>query len=323
MYRRLTRAAKCFNTAQYIRFLFLLLPCLLYVYYSLSLSTIELDTARATRIMYVVRTNSNFYHKRLIYLLQTWMSLIHGHAFFVTDTLIPNISRNHQILTHKLCGVDKRSMTLLCCKTAHDFRLFYRYFLHYDWFCHFDDDQYVHTTNLNKYLSTLDYNQAYYIGRNSWSNSLQRSKNPHPRPFWFATLGAGVCLSKHTVDLLRPYTTDPIIFANGCRQENYHDDIYLGFLLGNYFNVSLTKNDRFHSHLEKTFYNNTKQFLQTLTKQITFGFRLPDRYPSFLPQLYASDPYRMRSLHCLLNPNIEQCQTKLLEYLLNATVYRQ
>ena len=48
----------------------------------------------------------------------------------------------------------------------------------------------------------------YYIGRNSWSKIFQRTKEPFPQPFWFATFGAGVCLSRYVVDLLQPYTQD-------------------------------------------------------------------------------------------------------------------
>jgi len=225
------------------------------------------------------------------------------------------------ILTKKTCGSDAHSMSVLCCKTAHDFIIFRRYMSKYDWFCHFDDDQYVNVNNLQEYLSTLESNKSYYIGRASWPDTLKRSKEPFPNPFWFATLGAGVCLSKRALILLEPYTQNPSQFADGCINENYHDDIYLGFLLYGYLNISLTKTDRFHSHLEKSLYNNKQTFLRTFTNEITFGFRSPDRYPYFLPQFYTShvDPYRMRTLHCLLYTQLNECQTKIHQYLFNST----
>ena len=274
-----------------------------------------------TRIMYVIRTNANFYQKRLIYHLQTWIALISPDVFFVSDLILPNISIDHIILTKQNCGSDAHSMSLLCCKTAHDFLLFQRYLNNYDWFCHFDDDQYVNINKLKEYLSTFDSSQPYYIGRNSWLKSLQRTKEPFPYPFWFATLGAGVCLSKRTIDLLKPYTQTTSQFVDGCIRENYHDDIYLGFLLHGYLNISLTKTHRFHSHLEETFYNNKEKFLQTFTNEITFGFRFPDRYPIYLPQLYPKhlDPYRIRTLHCLLYPEMKECQRKIREHLFNTT----
>jgi len=226
------------------------------------------------------------------------------------------------ILTKKTCGSDAHSMSLLCCKTSHDFILFYRYISKYDWFCHFDDDQYVNINNLKEYLSTFDSNQPYYIGRTSWPDSLKRTKEPFPRPFWFATLGAGVCLSKPTIKLLKPYTEHSSEFVDGCIRENYHDDIYLGFLISNCLNVSLTKNFRFHSHLERDFYSDKQKFLSSFSKQITFGFRHPQRYPDFLPKLYEPhlDIYRIRTLHCFLYPNIPECQTRIHRHILNVTI---
>ncbi|CAF3689886.1 unnamed protein product [Rotaria sp. Silwood1] len=148
-----------------------------------------------------------------------------------------------------------------------------------------------------------------------------RLKQPYPYPFWFATLGAGVCLSKYLVYLLQSYTYNISQFINGCIKENYHDDIYLGFLISSYLNVTLTKNFRFHSHLEKNFYNDKKKFFNIFTEQITFGFYYPYYYPKFLPNLYDShtDLCRIRTLHCLLYPHILECQIKIRQYLLNMT----
>ena len=271
--------------------------------------------------MYVIRTSSHFYQKRLIYLLQTWISLVIDDVFFVTDKFLPNISQDRMISTKETCGSEAHSMNILCCKTAHDFILFHRYKFKYNWLCHFDDDQYVNVEKLKEYLSTLDSNQPYYIGRASWPDTLKRSKEPFPYPFWFATLGAGVCLSKRTLTLLKPYTQNASQFVDGCIRENYHDDIYLGFLLSGYLNISLTKTNRFHSHLEKSFYNNKQTFLRTFTNEITFGFGSPNRYPHFLPQFYTShlDPYRIRTLHCLLYTQLNECQIKIHQHLFNST----
>jgi fringe protein len=267
--------------------------------------------------MYVIQTNSKFYQNRLIYLLQTWILFVHKHVYFVTDQYLPNISHDHLILTKNTCEQERNTINILCCKTAHDFILFHRHRTKYDWFCHFEDDQYVNIKNLEKYLSTLDFNYPYYIGRNSWSNKFKQTKEP----FWFASLGAGVCLSKYLIDLLQPYTRNITQFINGCLRENYHDDIYLGFLISAHLNVTLTKNFRFHSYLEKDFYHDKQTFFEIFTKQITFAFRFPHYYPAFLPNLYTSqyDPYRIRTLHCLLYPYIFECQTKIRQHLFNIT----
>lgn len=278
-----------------------------------------LNSSSSVRIMYVIRTSSKFYQNRLIYLLQTWISFVQRHAYFVTDDLLPNISPNHLILTKDTCGKEKHAIKALCCKTAHDFVLFHHHQSKYNWFCHFDDDQYVHTKNLETYLETLDSHTPYYIGRTSWLKPIQRTKKPYPYPFWFATLGAGVCFSKQLLHRLQPYTRNISQFVQGCLQENYHDDIYLGFLISAYLKVNLTKNVRFHSHLEKDFYEDKKTFFEIFPAQITFGFRLPGRYPAYLPNLYPNDPYRLRTLHCLLYPYLSDCQRKIREHLFNIT----
>lgn len=281
----------------------------------------ETQSHSSTPIMYVVRTSSKFYETRLKYLLSTWITLVKNHTYFITEKNLPNISHDHVIITGDLCGEERHTMGTLCCKTAHDFKAFRQYKTNYDWFCHFDDDQYVHTSNLEKYLSTLDPNLPHYIGRNSWTKPLQRRKKPFPYPFWFGTLGAGVCLSKYLIDLLEPYTNNVSQFVNGCLKENYHDDIYLGFLISACLNVSLTKNYRFHSHLEKDFYKNKRTFLETFTKQITFGFRAGNYYPNFLPSLYTSnlDRFRLLTLHCLLNSHLPECRAKILHQISNVT----
>ena len=306
----------------YIYILCLLLSSIIYCYRFIPKSNeIEraLISSPSVRIMYVIRTSSKFYQNRLIYLLQTWITFVQKHAYFVTDELVTNISENHLLLTKNTCGHEEHTMKMLCCKTAHDFVLFHRYQNKYNWFCHFDDDQYVHTKNLETYLATLDPYIPYYIGRNSWSKPVQRTKSPSPYPFWFATLGAGVCFSRELVNRLQPYTQNISQFSTGCVQENYHDDIYLGFLISAYLNVTLTKNYRFHSHLEKDFYEEKQTFFDTFTKQITFGFRIPRRYPAFLPNLYSNDPYRLRTLHCLLYPYLFECQKRIRQHLFNIT----
>jgi hypothetical protein len=306
---------------------FLIIPLILfftlvyYYHYSCLPAQSQGSLQPPVRIMYVVRTVSKYYSTRLIYLLQTWIPLVHQDVFFVSDTLLPNITRTHIIPTEKTCGPSSHLLRSLCCQTFHDFVLYRRYASHYDWFCHFDDDQYVHVNNLREYLSTLNPHLPYYIGRNSWNTTFRRIKKPHPRNFWFATFGAGVCLSKRTLDLLESHTQTASQFIDGCSREFYPDDIYLGFLISNHLNVSLTKNVNFHSHLERSLFNDKQAFINTFHQQITFGFGLPRIVPHFLPYLFprSTDPFHMRTLHCLLYPQLKYCQIRLQKHLFNTT----
>ncbi|CAF1335563.1 unnamed protein product [Adineta steineri] len=269
--------------------------------------------------MYVVRTVSKYHSSRLVYLLQTWIPLVHEDVYFVSDIYPPNITRTHVISTETTCSPSSHSVRSLCCQTTHDFILYRRYESQYDWFCHFDDDQYVHTDNLREYLSKLNFNYPYYIGRNSWNISFKRRKKSHSGRFWFATLGAGVCLSKRTLHMLKPYTRTVSQFIDGCQREYYPDDIYLAFLLNNYLNISLTKNFRFHSHLERPLFNDKQEFINTFHHQITFGFRLPQKVSQYLPNLFSKDidPLRMRTLHCLLYAQLKDCQKRIQNYVFN------
>lgn len=303
-----------------IRFsVILIFIVLIYYYHNGRLVVNKKQSSQSTvRIMYVVRTISKYYSTRLKYLLQTWIPLVHEHVYFVSDTLLPDINKTHIITTELTCGPTSHSVRSLCCQTSHDFILYRRHASDYDWLCHFDDDQYVHVDNLRTYLATLDPSRPYYIGRNSWNTTFKRKKNPHPHDFWFATLGAGVCLSKHTLHLLESYTQTTLQFMNGCVREFYPDDIYLGFLINNHLNISLTKNFRFHSHLERSLFTNKDSFINTFHEQITFGFGLPRAVIQLFPPLFLSniDPLRMRTLHCLLYSQIEDCQIRIHQYLL-------
>ena len=275
--------------------------------------------------MYIVRTIKKNYSIRLIYLLQTWIQLVYNNVFIISDTFMSNISLPHMISTESVCGPTSHSVRSLCCQTIHNFLIYYRYKSNYDWLCHFDDDQYVHINNLQEYLSKFDYNYPYYIGRNSWNKTFTRKKNLYPREFWFATLGGGVCFSKQILYLLEPYTQKPIKFINGCIREFYPDDIYIGFIINKYLNLSLTKNHHFHSHLERSFYDDRHIFLNTFHQQITFGFQWPRTIPKFLPILFPlnTDRFRMRTLHCFLYTQFDDCQSRIRNYLLNITKWNK
>ncbi|CAF0929010.1 unnamed protein product [Adineta steineri] len=126
--------------------------------------------------MYLVRTVSKYHSSRLVHLLETWISLVHEHVYYISDTYPTNITRTHVIATGTTCGPRSHKVRALCCQTIHDFIFYRRHESQYDWFCHFDDDQYVHTDNLHEYLSKLDSNYPYYIGRNSWNTKFGRKK---------------------------------------------------------------------------------------------------------------------------------------------------
>ena len=92
------------------------------------------------------------------------------------------------------------------------YKSFFLFLLSHSWFCHFDDDNYVNVAALSRLLSSKDPSREWYLGKTSVSEPLQvmdhrktsnKNKKKNPRrvvSFWFATGGAGVCLSRATVE---------------------------------------------------------------------------------------------------------------------------
>jgi hypothetical protein len=77
--------------------------------------------------------------------------------------------------------------------------MFYRLFLYFRWFCHFDDDQYVNVPGLLRKLADFPADQSWYLGKNSIDRPLEildRDKQeqvPIPPPLpWY--------LGKNSID---------------------------------------------------------------------------------------------------------------------------
>ncbi|CAF1623200.1 unnamed protein product [Rotaria sp. Silwood1] len=237
----------------------------------------------ADRIVLFVRTSQNC-QSRLNYLLQSWIStdvLEQSNLYLITDRITNKTnltllnSFHHVIQTH--CP-ETHSRMDLCCKTAHEFKLFYRLSKiksNLEWLCRFDDDHYVNLNNLYKYLSQINASKPYYIGRTSINDRLKISSSN--RTFTFATYGAGVCFSHALLQQLHPHVHIKIL-PRSCMKRGLSDDAYIGYLIEFILNVSLTvNNDLFHSHLEKLDKSFRNFSLDDLFHAITFGFAW-DRY---------------------------------------------
>lgn len=244
------------------------------------------------RVVLFVRTSHNC-QSRLKYLLQSWIpTTMHEQSnFYIITDRAPNITNltvlnsfHNVIQTH--CP-ETHGLTDLCCKTAHEFNLFYRLSRiksNLEWLCRFDDDHYVNLDNLYKYLSQMNASQPYYIGRTSINGRL--GVKDSNRSFSFATYGAGVCFSTALLIKLRPHVNTKTLSSN-CTKRKISDDAYIGYLIEYILNVSLTKrNDLFHSHLEKLDDSFRYFSLNDISNSITFGFAW-DRYKlEWLPVIH-------------------------------------
>ncbi|CAM4859918.1 unnamed protein product [Rotaria socialis] len=237
----------------------------------------------ADRIVLLVRTSHNC-ESRLNYLLQSWIStdvLEQSNLYLITDRLSNSANltlfSSFQNVIQTGCP-ETHDRNDLCCKTAHEFNLFYNLILtkpNLEWLCRFDDDHYVNIKNLYKYLSQINASKSYYMGRTSISGRLRASNSI--RSYSFATYGAGVCFSHALLKQLRPHVHIKNLPVD-CLKHRLSDDAYIGYLIECILNVSLTaRNDLFHSHLEKLETSFRYFNLNHLSDSITFGFAW-DRY---------------------------------------------
>ena len=71
------------------------------------------------------------------------------------------------------------------------------------WWCHFDDDVYVHMENLLNLLKTHDWQKDLYIGRTVRPEEVFVSYHEKRYGVKYIT-GAAACVSKATADKIRP-----------------------------------------------------------------------------------------------------------------------
>ena len=161
---------------------------------------------------------------------------------------------------------------------------------------------------LVKKLAHFDHNSEWYLGKPSIPNPLEvmvkseKTKNKKKKvSFWFATGGAGFCLSRPLVEKMAPQVANGEFVAAG---ENIRlpDDVTVGYIIEHKLGVPLTVVRSFHSHLEPL-----RLLPETsMADQISFGYAAPSAAQQSnhiaLSQGLSEldDPTRFISLHCYL-----------------------
>ncbi|XP_076253648.1 fringe glycosyltransferase isoform X1 [Rhynchophorus ferrugineus] len=173
--------------------------------YSVSMST-EIPSATATvkpptitldDVFISVKTTRNYHNSRLPIILKTWFQLAKKQTWFFTDSNDADFqarTNGHMINTNCSSSHNRKA---LCCKMSVEFDTF----LNTDkkWFCHFDDDNYVNVPRLVKYLADYNPIEDWYLGKPSIQAPLEivnKDRKAQKVRFWFATGGAGFCLSR-------------------------------------------------------------------------------------------------------------------------------
>ncbi|KAL7979296.1 hypothetical protein Chor_015320 [Crotalus horridus] len=122
------------------------------------------------------------------------------------------------------------------------------------WFCHVDDDNYVNVRMLVKLLSSYAHTQDIYIGKPSLDRPIQATERisenkMHPVHFWFATGGAGFCISRGLALKMTPWASGGH-FMSTAEKIRLPDDCTIGYIIESVLGVKLIRSNLFHSHLE-------------------------------------------------------------------------
>ncbi|KFO74735.1 Beta-1,3-N-acetylglucosaminyltransferase radical fringe, partial [Cuculus canorus] len=253
-------------------------------------------------IFIAVKTTRKHHRSRLDLLLQTWISRARGQTFIFTDWEDRELRLkvgDHMINTN--CSA-VHTRQALCCKMSVEYDKFLE--SGQKWFCHVDDDNYVNPRTLLRLLSAFSHSQDVYVGRPSLDHPIEAADHVQSDgskttvKFWFATGGAGFCISRGLALKMSPWAS--VLCFVSCALSRS-----LGLL-----EVKLLHSPLFHSHLENL------QRLQgdSVLQQVTLSYGDPENKHNVVNVGgvfgLQQDPTRFKSVHCLLYPDTVWCPAK-------------
>ncbi|XP_063090189.1 beta-1,3-N-acetylglucosaminyltransferase lunatic fringe isoform X1 [Cavia porcellus] len=179
------------------------------------------------------------------------------------------------------------------------------------WFCHVDDDNYVNLRALLRLLASYPHTQDIYIGKPSLDRPIQATERVsenrvRPVHFWFATGGAGFCISRGLALKMSPWASGGH-FMSTAERIRLPDDCTVGYIVEALLGVPLIRSGLFHSHLE-----NLQQVpASELHEQVTLSYGMFENKRNAVhvkgPFSVEADPSRFRSIHCHLYPDTPWC----------------
>uniref|UniRef100_A0A8C1HSA4 O-fucosylpeptide 3-beta-N-acetylglucosaminyltransferase n=1 Tax=Cyprinus carpio carpio TaxID=630221 RepID=A0A8C1HSA4_CYPCA len=263
----------------------------------------------ADDIFIAVKTTKKFHRSRLDLLLDTWISRNMQQTYIFTDGEDEELKKkigSHAINTN--CSA-AHSRQALSCKMAVEYDKFIE--AGKKWFCHVDDDNYVNMKTLVKLLSNYPHTQDMYIGKPSLDRPIEATERlgdnkMRPVNFWFATGGAGFCISRGLALKMSPWASGGH-FMNTAEKIRLPDDCTIGYIIESVLGVPLTRSSLFHSHLE----NLQLVSKSEVHKQITLSYGMFENKRNIINMKGAlsveEDPSRFKSVHCLLYPDTPWC----------------
>ncbi|XP_023794772.1 beta-1,3-N-acetylglucosaminyltransferase radical fringe [Cyanistes caeruleus] len=264
-------------------------------------------------IFIAVKTTRKYHKSRLDLLLQTWISQARGQTFIFTDWEDRELrlkAGDHMINTN--CSA-VHTRQALCCKMSVEYDKFLE--SGQKWFCHVDDDNYVNPRTLLHLLSAFSHSQDVYVGRPSLDHPIEAADHVQSDgskttvKFWFATGGAGFCISRGLALKMSPWASLGN-FISTAERVRLPDDCTIGYIIEGLLEVKLLHSPLFHSHLE----NLQRLQGESVLQQVTLSYGDPENKHNVVSVGgvfgLQQDPTRFKSVHCLLYPDTIWCPAK-------------
>ncbi|XP_029312833.1 beta-1,3-N-acetylglucosaminyltransferase radical fringe [Cottoperca gobio] len=260
-------------------------------------------------IFIAVKTTRKYHKSRLELLIQTWVSQAKEQTFIFTDGEDKELRMRTGVnIINTNCSA-AHTRQALCCKMSVEYDKFIE--SQKKWFCHVDDDNYVIMPSLLQLLSSYHHSQDVYLGRPSLDHPIEaaervKSDGSVSVKFWFATGGAGFCISRGLALKMSPWASLGN-FISTAEKIRLPDDCTIGYIIEALLEVTLTHTHLFHSHLE----NLQKLPTDTVLEQVTLSFGGFENRRNVVGIVggfsLAEDPTRFKTVHCLLYPDTTWC----------------
>uniref|UniRef100_UPI0037E98DBA beta-1,3-N-acetylglucosaminyltransferase manic fringe n=1 Tax=Semicossyphus pulcher TaxID=241346 RepID=UPI0037E98DBA len=259
-------------------------------------------------IYIAVKTTGRFHKTRLALLLETWISRTKAHTFIFTDAEDEELHSEGYNMVVTGCQSDHSQQGLSCKMSAE-----YDGFMASDkrWFCHVDDDNYVNPEALLSLVSAFPQESDIYVGKPSLdkpitAHELLEGNATREVRFWFATGGAGFCLSRRLAEKMAPWASGSQ-FEQTSAKIRLPDDCTVGFIVEKRLGISMVHCRLFHSHLENLLLISHR----SIPQQVTLSYGLFENKMNSIEVKGSftkeEDPSRFKTVHCMLYPFTSWC----------------
>ncbi|XP_077594319.1 beta-1,3-N-acetylglucosaminyltransferase radical fringe [Stigmatopora nigra] len=267
------------------------------------------DLLELRDIFIAVKTTRKYHKSRLELLIQTWISQAKEQTYLFSDGDDIELQRRTGAnIVNTNCSA-AHTRQALCCKMSVEYDKFIE--SQKKWFCHVDDDNYVILPSLLQLLSSYHHSQDVYLGRPSLDHPIEAAERVKSNglasvKFWFATGGAGFCISRGLALKMSPWASLGN-FISTAEKIRLPDDCTVGYIIEALLEVTLIHTYLFHSHLE----NLQKLPSDNVLEQVTLSYGGYENRRNVVSIVggfsLAEDPTRFKTVHCLLYPDTNWC----------------